>query len=39
MPLTEKVKFADYLIDTSGDRENTVRQARAVCRMLRSVKP
>ena len=39
MPLAEKVKFADYVIDTSGDRENTVRQARAVCRMLRSVKP
>jgi dephospho-CoA kinase len=39
MPPAEKVKFADYVIDTSGDRENTVRQARTVCRMLRSIKP
>jgi dephospho-CoA kinase len=30
MPLAEKVKYADYVIDTSGDKENTLQQIRAV---------
>ena len=37
LPVAEKVKFADAVIDTSGDKENTLRQVRAICRMLRSV--
>ena len=30
MPLDEKVKYADYVIDTSGAKENTLAQIRAV---------
>lgn len=30
MPLEEKVKYADYVIDTSGDKENTRAQVREV---------
>ena len=30
MPLEEKIKFADYVIDTSGPKENTLAQTRAV---------
>lgn len=30
MPLDEKIKYADYVIDTSGTRENTLAQVRAV---------
>ena len=30
MPLAEKRKFADFIIDTSGTKEETVRQARAL---------
>ena len=30
MPLEEKVKYADYVIDTSGTKENTRAQVRAV---------
>jgi dephospho-CoA kinase len=30
MPLSEKRKFADFVIDASGTKENTLRQARAV---------
>ena len=30
MPLDEKRKFADFVIDTSGEKENTLRQTRAV---------
>ncbi len=36
MPLIEKQKFADYVIDTSGTKEDTVRQTRAVYEELRS---
>jgi dephospho-CoA kinase len=37
MPLEEKRKFADFVIDTSGDKENTVRQTRAVYEALRRI--
>ena len=37
MPLEEKRRFADYIIDTSGPKENTVEQTRAVYESLRSV--
>jgi dephospho-CoA kinase len=37
MPLSEKVKYADYVIDTSGSKENTVRQTQAVYDSLRSL--
>jgi dephospho-CoA kinase len=35
MPLAEKLKFADFIIDTSATKEETVRQARAVYESLR----
>ena len=35
MPLEEKVKFADYVIDTSGTKEHTLIQT--ACR-LRNIK-
>jgi dephospho-CoA kinase len=35
MPLAEKLKFADFIIDTSGTKEDTVRQTRAVYEALR----
>jgi len=35
LPLEEKRKFADYVIDTSGTKEDTVRQTRAVYEDLR----
>jgi dephospho-CoA kinase len=37
MPLEEKVKYADYVIDTSGTKEHTHDQTRAVYAALRSV--
>jgi dephospho-CoA kinase len=37
MPNTEKRKYADFVIDTSGEKEDTVRQARAVYEELRRV--
>ncbi|HEY1755625.1 MAG TPA: dephospho-CoA kinase [Bryobacteraceae bacterium] len=37
MPLDEKVKFADYVIDTSGPKEETLAQTRAVYESLRSL--
>lgn len=37
MPLAEKIKYADYVIDTSGSKENTVRQAQDVYAKLRSL--
>jgi dephospho-CoA kinase len=36
LPLSEKVKYADYVIDTSGSRENTAKQTHAVYEALRS---
>jgi dephospho-CoA kinase len=35
MPLEEKVKYADYVIDTSGTKEKTLEQTRAVYESLR----
>ena len=37
MPLEEKRKFADFVIDTSGEKENTLRQTRAVYEALRRI--
>ena len=37
MPLAEKRKFADYVIDTSGIKQNTVVQVRAVYNSLRGL--
>jgi dephospho-CoA kinase len=34
MPLEEKRKYADFVIDTAGDKEDTLRQARAVYEVL-----
>lgn len=36
IPLQEKVKYADYVIDTSGAREDTAAQTRKVYEALRS---
>ena len=38
MPLDEKRKFADFVIDTSGAKEDTLRQTREVYNSLRSLK-
>lgn len=35
MPLEEKVKYADYVIDTSTSKEETVKQVKAVYEALR----
>ncbi|HUA20654.1 MAG TPA: dephospho-CoA kinase [Bryobacteraceae bacterium] len=37
LPLAEKVRVADYVIDTSGTKENTLEQVRAAYRALRSL--
>jgi len=37
LPLEEKVKVADYVIDTSGTKENTMEQTRAVYGALRGL--
>lgn len=37
MPLAEKRKYADFVIDTSSSKENTVQQTRQVFESLRSV--
>jgi dephospho-CoA kinase len=37
MPLAEKRKYADFVIDTSGEKEDTLRQTRAVYDVLRRV--
>lgn len=34
MPLEDKVKYADFVIDTSGAKENTLQQVRAVYKSL-----
>jgi dephospho-CoA kinase len=39
MPLEEKRKFADYMIDTRGSKEETLRQVQATYRTLRSIRP
>ena len=37
LPLQEKVRFADYVIDTSGTKEETLKQTREVYNSLRSL--
>ncbi len=37
LPLEEKLKVADYVVDTSGTKENTIEQVRAVYDSLRSL--
>ena len=37
MPLGEKRRFADFVIDTSGEKEDTLRQAQAVYEALRRI--
>jgi dephospho-CoA kinase len=37
MPLTEKRRYADFVIDTSGSKEETLRQTRAVYESLRII--
>ena len=36
LPMREKIKLADYVIDTSGTRQDTAAQTRAVYEALRS---
>jgi dephospho-CoA kinase len=36
MPLEQKKRYADFVIDTSGSREETIRQVEAVYQALRS---
>ena len=37
MPLAKKRKYADFVIDTSGEKEDTLRQTRAVYDVLRRI--
>ena len=37
MPLEEKKKFADYMVDTSGSKSETLRQTREVYESLRRI--
>ena len=37
LPLSEKVKYADYVIDTSGSKQRTIEQTRAVYESLRRI--
>ena len=37
LPLEEKVRVADFVIDTSGTKENTLEQVRTVYESLRSL--
>jgi len=39
MPLKEKAKYADFVIDTSGTKENTLQQTRAVYESLKKLNP
>ncbi len=39
MPLEEKAKYADFIIDTSGTKENTLQQTRAVYESLKRLIP
>ena len=39
MPLSEKRKYADFVIDTSGAKEHTLQQTRAVYEALRRIEP
>jgi len=37
MPLEEKLKFADFVVDNSGDIGRTRHEVREVCRQLRAI--
>jgi dephospho-CoA kinase len=37
MPLAEKLKYADFVIDTSGEKADTLRQTSAVYQALRRI--
>jgi len=37
MPIEDKVKYADYVIDTSGSKEHTLEQTQSVYNALRSI--
>jgi dephospho-CoA kinase len=39
LPLEEKIKLADYVIDTSGTKEHTLAQVRSVYESLRRLEP
>ena len=39
MPLSEKRKFADFVIDTSGAKEDTLRQTQELYESLRRLQP
>lgn len=39
MPLDEKRKYADYIIDTSGTKEETLKQVWETFRLVRSIVP
>ena len=39
MPAAEKRKYADFVIDTSGAKEETLRQTRAAYEVLRRMEP
>jgi len=39
MPLEDKVKYADFVIDTSESKENTLQQVRTVYEALRRLNP
>jgi dephospho-CoA kinase len=39
MPIDEKLKFAHFVIDTSGTKENTLRQTEVVYEALRRIEP
>jgi dephospho-CoA kinase len=39
LPLEEKIRLADYVVDTSGSKEDTVAQVHEVYRSLRSLQP
>jgi dephospho-CoA kinase len=38
MPLQEKVRYADYIVDTSGTKEHTLEQTRSIYQALRSTR-
>jgi dephospho-CoA kinase len=37
LPLSEKVKYADYVIDTSGSKQRTIEQTQALYESLRRI--
>ncbi len=39
MPLAEKIKYADYVIDTSGAKESTLAQTRDIYQALLALNP